>query len=167
MVLGPTDRRQRGVAASWVKGLAEVFKQEGLDGTALLREAGVDPAALDDPDARFPSETVGLLWQLAVARSGNPAIGLAVAQVPRPAPFDIVGYAMMSAPDLRGLLDRIARYFRVITDVANFTVSNDQDGCRARFDLVQGGAEVAWQRYAFFFGSPRVTVGEGAGTFST
>ena len=146
-----TERRQRGVAAFWVKGLVEVFRQEGLDAAALLREADVDPVALNDPDSRFPSDTVGLLWRLAVTRSGNPAIGLAAARVARPELFDVVGYAMMSAPDLRGLLERIARYFRIITESASFTVVADKDGYRTRFDLSHGGPEVAWQRYAFFF----------------
>jgi AraC-like DNA-binding protein len=132
-----------------VKGLIGVFQQEGLDTAAMLREAGVGSGALDDPDLRLPSETVELLWRLAVAQSGNPAVGLAAARVPRPALFDVVGYAMMSAPDLRGLLERVARYFRIITDVAFLAVSEDPEGCRACLNLPCGEAEVVWQRYAF------------------
>src|SRR5262249_6978412 len=80
------------VAAFWVKGVAETLKAGGLDVPALLDEAGLDTAALSDPDARFPTERVSLLWQLAVARSGNPAIGLLTSNVVRPASFDVVAY---------------------------------------------------------------------------
>lgn len=149
MVTSRTERRQVGVAAFWVKGLAGIFKDEGLDVRALFREAGVNLAALDNPDLRVPSETVGLLWRLAVKWSGNPAIGLAAARVPKPALFDVVGYAMMSSPDLRGLLARVARYFRVISGVVSFTVTANQEGYRARLELLDDPTGVTWQRYAF------------------
>src|SRR5215475_15401557 len=92
-------------AAFWVKGVAEALKAGGLDVAALLDEAGLDAAALSDPDARFPTERVSLLWQLAVVRSGNPAIGLLKPNVVRPASFDVVAYAMMSCPNLLGILE--------------------------------------------------------------
>jgi hypothetical protein len=48
------------------------------------------------------------LWQLAVARSGNPAIGLLNSDVVKPASFDVLAYAMMSSPSatsrVRGLV---------------------------------------------------------------
>jgi hypothetical protein len=59
---------QRSSAAFWVKGVVETLKAGGLDVAALLDEVGIDAAALSDPDARFPTESVSLLWQLAVAR---------------------------------------------------------------------------------------------------
>lgn len=150
MLTTRTERQQAGVAAFWVKGLLEVFKQEGLDAVSLAQEAGLNLAALENPDVRVPSEKIGLLWRLAVIRSGNPAIGLATAaRVPRPALFDVVSYAMMSAPDLRGLLERFARYVRIISNFVTFTVAAGQEGYRARLDLSGGGTEVAWQRYAF------------------
>jgi hypothetical protein len=83
-------------AAVWVKGIAEMLAAEGLDVRALLAVADIDPAALDAPGARLPTEKISRLWELAAERSGNPAIGLAQYQVARPASFDVVGYAMMS-----------------------------------------------------------------------
>src|SRR5215471_17949166 len=71
-------------AAFWVKGVAETLKAEGLDVSALFHEAGLNTTALSDPDSRFPTERVSLLWQLAVARSGNPAIGLATSNIVKP-----------------------------------------------------------------------------------
>jgi len=144
-----TEQAQLGIRACWVKGTVEAFKQEGLDVAALFQEAGLDLALLDDPDWRITTERCNLLWRLAVARSGNPVVGLAAARVPRPASFDVVGYAMMSAPDLRGVLERVVRYAGIIGGVATISVADDRDGCRFSLGLSGDGQEVPWQRSAF------------------
>jgi hypothetical protein len=63
----------------------------------LFKQLGLDYAALDDPDARFPQDSMTRLWQLAVELSGNPAIGLNMGKVVRPASFHVAGYALMSS----------------------------------------------------------------------
>jgi len=88
------------------RGGAEALKAEGLDVAVLFDEAGLDMAALSDPDSRFPTERVSLLWQLAVARSGDPAIGLANSNIAKPASFDVVAYTMLPSPNLLGILER-------------------------------------------------------------
>ena len=75
---------QHNCAAFWVNGVAETLKAEGLDVAALFHESGLEMRALTDPDSRFPTERVSLLWQLAAARSGNLAIGLAKSNISRP-----------------------------------------------------------------------------------
>lgn len=136
-------------AVFWVKGVVAALTDEGLDVAALFQEAGLDAAALGDPEARFPTEEVSRLWRLAVERSGNPVVGLAGALVPKPAVFDVVGYAMMSSPDLRGVLERAVRYIRIVSDAATLAVTADDDGCRLRLELLGGEDEVPWQRYCF------------------
>ena len=140
---------QRSAAAFWIKGVVETLKAGGLDVAALLDEAGFDAAALSDPDARFPTESVSLLWQLAVARSGNPAIGLLTSNVVRPASFDVVAYAMMSSPDLLGILKRLVRYVGIVSDAASLAVTEDHEGCRMTLELFGGGQPVPRQRFEF------------------
>ena len=41
---------QRGSAGFWVRGVADALKAEGLDVAVLFGEAGLDMAALSDPD---------------------------------------------------------------------------------------------------------------------
>src|SRR5271165_3299752 len=89
---------QPSCAAFWVRAVAEALRPEGLDLPALFAEAGLELAALKDPDARFASDNISILWHVAVARSGNPTVGLAGAQIAKPAAFDVVAYTMMSAP---------------------------------------------------------------------
>src|SRR5215468_9402652 len=136
-------------AAFWVKGVAETLKAEGLDVSALFHEAGLNTTALSDPDSRFPTERVSLLWQLAVERSGNPAIGLSTSNVVRPASFDVVAYTMMSSPNLLGILKRVVRYVGIVSDAASFAVTEDHDGCRMTLELFGGGQPVPRQRFEF------------------
>src|SRR5215469_1830441 len=90
---GRVVSRQSGCAAFWVRGIAAALESEGLDPGRLFAELGLDPGALDDPDARFASEKVDQVWQVAVPSSGNPAFGLASARTAKPASFDVVAYA--------------------------------------------------------------------------
>src|SRR6516225_4921408 len=140
---------QHTCAAFWVRGIAETLEPTGLDVAALLNEAGIDMMALRDPDSRFPTERVSLLWQLAVARSGNPAIGLVSSNVVKPASFDVVAYMMMSSPNLLGLLERIVRYVGIISDAASLAVTEDHEGYRMILELFGGGEPVPRQRFEF------------------
>src|SRR5215468_2172184 len=116
---------KRTTSAVWVKGIADMLSAEGLDARGLLVAAGIDPAQLDVPDGRLPSEKISHLWELAVERSGNPAIGLAQHQIVRAASFDVVGYTMMSCADLRGALERLIRYLLILSDALTMTLSEE------------------------------------------
>ena len=143
----PLDRRTN--AAFWVTGIAHALAAEQLDTPSLFREAGLDFAALQDPDARFDSDHVSHLWELAVARSGNAAIGLAGASRAGPGHFGVVAYSLMSSPDLLGVLSRIARYVQVVSDAATVTVLQQGDDYRLVLDLKHGLRAVPHQRFAF------------------
>ncbi|MGY3027301.1 hypothetical protein ACVWXR_005136 [Pseudomonas lurida] len=67
---------ERTTSASWAMGIVKALEMDGLDCRALFKQLGLDYAALDDPDARFPQDAMTRLWQRAVEVSGNPAIGL-------------------------------------------------------------------------------------------
>jgi len=146
------DRANRNSSAVfWVRHVVRAMTAEGLDMPALMRAAGIDPAVLDDPDGRVPSDKVSALWTLAVQRSGNPAIGLSAASKAGPGGFDLVGYAMMSVPDLRGVLERICRYVRIVSDVADMEVVETDGGVGVTLDLRVIALSVPWQRYAYDF----------------
>ena len=116
--MNETSAGQTTCAAFWVKSIAETLDAAGLDTDALFEEAGLELTALSDVDARFPTEGISRLWQLAVARSSNPAIGLASSSVVKPGSFDVVAYAMMSSPNLLGMLERTVRYVDILSDAA-------------------------------------------------
>jgi AraC-like DNA-binding protein len=142
---------KRATSAVWVKGIAEMLAAEGLDVDALFAAAGIDRAALEAPGARVQTETVSRIWELAVERSGNPAIGLAQHEVARPASFDVVGYAMMSCADLRSAFERLIRYMLILSDALTMTMSEERGGDRVTCVLSGGERPVPRQRIEFIF----------------
>src|SRR5262245_10839111 len=136
-------------SAVWVKGVADMLDAEGLDARALLVSAGIDPATLDVADGRLPTEKISRLWELAVERSGNPAIGLAQHQVVRPASFDVVGYTMMSSADLRTAFERLIRYLLILSDAFTMAIGKEDAGHRVTFELFGGERPVPRQRMEF------------------
>ena len=140
---------QPSCAAFWVRAIADALESEGLDLQALFAEAGLELAALRDPDRRFASDKVDHLWRLALARSGNPTLGLASSKVAKPASFDVVAYTMMSAPNLLGILERMSRYIRIFNDAALVTINGDAEGFRLTLEIYAGQQPVPWQRFGF------------------
>lgn len=141
------DRRTN--AAFWVTGIADALAVEQLDVPGLFRDAGLDFAALGDPDARFAIDQINLLWELALARSGRPAVGLIGAVQAKPRHFGIIAYALMSAPDLLGILHRMARYVGIVSDAAIVTVRKDGDAYRLILAVTPGSRPAPHQRFAF------------------
>lgn len=132
-----------------MRGVAEALASRGLDVPALFAEAGLDLHALDHPERRYPSERIAQLWELAVQRSGDRCIGLADPDMPQPGNFDVVGYAMMSAPHVRAALERLVRYLRIVSDAALLTLQPQDGGCWIRLDLFSGGRPTPQARYDY------------------
>jgi AraC-like DNA-binding protein len=110
---------ERTTSSNWALAIVQALELGGVDCARLFAELGLDYAALSDPDARFPQDAMTRLWQRAVALSGNPAIGLNMAQVVRPASFHVVGYALMSS---------LVRYQRIIGEGADLSFLPQPDG---------------------------------------
>ncbi len=115
------------VLSSWTTALLTTLAQQGVDGHELLRQAGLDPALLDDPNARYPVNSHAELWRLAVAATGNEAIGLQVAANARPTTFHALGYSISASASLLEVFERIERYFRIVTDAAEFKLEKNGD----------------------------------------
>ena len=140
---------RRTTSAVWVKGTVEMLAAEGLDVPKLLAEAGIDAAALETPAGRVPTERISRLWELAAERAGNPAIGIAQHEIARPASFDVVGYAMMSCPDMRTAFERLIRFMLIISDTFSMAMAEERDGYRISFVLFGGDRPVPRQRIEY------------------
>ena len=58
--------------SSWGLVIARALRARGSDPAALFAQAGVDPAALADPDARIPVQATARVWRLAAAETRDP-----------------------------------------------------------------------------------------------
>jgi AraC-like DNA-binding protein len=92
----------------------------GADAQALMADAGFQPGWLNDAEARMPLAVEERLWDGAAARTQDPLFGLHAAAAIRPGAFDVLDYAVRTAPDLRTALQRLARYNRLVHDLASF-----------------------------------------------
>jgi len=147
---GPAAPHSRTTSSAWVKGALDLFARFGLDLDTLLESAGIDKEALESPDIRVATEKLSRLWRSAAQKSGDPAIGLAHPHVPKPGNFDIVGYAMLSSPNLRTALHSFARYLRLVSDAAGMKlVESGQGHLRVELEINGGREPMPRQRIEF------------------
>ena len=145
----PKPIAERTTCTAWMRGVANTLAVQGLDAAALFQEAGLSVAQLEDADHRWPSEQVNRLWALAAKRSGNPAVALANPHLARPDHYGVVGYAMMSSPDLLIGLERLIRYLCIVSDAAVIRLDRARAGRWVRLDFYGGECPVPRQRYEY------------------
>jgi AraC-like DNA-binding protein len=109
--------------SSWARLVWEELQQRRLDARAIFAAAGLDPAELQDSNARFPAERMSHLWQLSEEKSGDPAIGVAIGMRWNPTTFHALGYAWLASATLAQAFHRLARYSRLINDASEFTLT--------------------------------------------
>jgi AraC-like DNA-binding protein len=109
---------------SWGRAVHRALLDAGCEADALFREAGLDPAALEDPQARYPIARSRRLWALAVAATGDPAFGLQAARRAHITSFHALGFAVMASLSLRDAFERCARYLAVVSDAASLRLED-------------------------------------------
>ncbi|WP_394559923.1 AraC family transcriptional regulator [Aquipseudomonas alcaligenes] len=125
--------------ASWTRALRRQLDSLGLDSAALCREAGLDPALMDDPNARYPLPATTRLWQLAVTASGDPTLGLHTSRHVAPTTFHAMGLAVMASGSLREVFERIVRYHQVVSDALELELREVGEVCELHLRLPPDG----------------------------
>ncbi len=98
--------------------MAKALEARGFDAPRLFERAGLDFAALDDPDARYPVRATALLWRLAVEATGDPCFGLEVARHTSPMTYHALGFSLAASSSVREAFERVVRYYRLVSDAA-------------------------------------------------
>lgn len=123
------------VAASIGAMIVAAARAMGADAAALAQQAGFDATHASDPDARIPIGVETLLWDEAARLTGDHAFGIHAAEGLRPGIFDVMDYAVRTAPTLRASLERLARYNRLVHDAAVFSLVQDGDALRVEHSV--------------------------------
>lgn len=118
------------VLTSWSRAVRRALDRSGCDSAALFAAAGLDMAALDDPNARYPLAATTRLWRLASQATANPCFGLAVAGEVTQTTFHALGYSLSASTTLQEAFERIVRYFRLVTDAADLEFIREADHYR-------------------------------------
>ena len=141
------------VRAAALSNFAEVARQVGVDPRGLLREAGLDPRILSDPDARVPAAAVVGLLETAAVRSGCQTFGLRMAESRRLADFGAVSLLMAHQPTLRDALDTVIRYRHLMNEALAMRVEDYGELVVLREELVVEGVQPSRQAYELAVGA--------------
>lgn len=114
----PSARRPIEVSAAIGAMIVAIAERRGVAPGELVAASGFDPKTGTDPDARIPIEVEQVLWREAAARAQDDAFGVHAAELVQPGAFDVLDYAIRTAPTLRVSLERLVRYNRLVHDVA-------------------------------------------------
>jgi AraC-like DNA-binding protein len=114
--------------------IMRVLEMHVVDARALLREAGVDPALLRDPNARISSTVLDEILTRAAARIPDPAFGLRAARCWHPSNLGVLGHAWLASSTLRAGLRLLKRYGRIIGEKAQLKVMDTREGLRVAYD---------------------------------
>jgi AraC-like DNA-binding protein len=109
------------VSATSLRPVTEALKRLALDVERVLRLAGLEEHDLSDPAARLPTSVEFALWDAIVEVSGDPAIGLRVAEHLDPGALGSFGYLLDHSATLEEVVTRAQRYARVVDDLAQVT----------------------------------------------
>jgi len=98
------------VPTHYLNSFISFAEAHGASRRELLKEAAVSQETLEDPEARIEYEQYELLIQRAVARSGNPALGMRMADQLPITTHGLLGYAAMSSETLEEELSFVTRF---------------------------------------------------------
>lgn len=100
----------------------KALQDSGVAADDVFSKAGLDPALLRDPAARFPYAGMTRLWNLAVETTGDPCFGLRAVRFWHPTTLHALGFAWFVSATLKEGFERIERYFRLVgtSGVARF-----------------------------------------------
>jgi AraC-like DNA-binding protein len=99
----------------------------GLDRAQLMSAAGIEEGSLRDPDSRVPVRRIFLLWRACLERCSDPTVGLRMGSGTALRDVGLVGYAMANRRTLRGALECLSRYSRILTEVFQCSLRGEED----------------------------------------
>jgi len=119
--------------ASAARILWRVIERHGTDPVTVFREAGLDPALMNESRARCADSKTRAAWREAARLIDDPCFGLLAAEVWRPTDFHALGYAFLASRTLRTGIERIARYNAVVDPIVRFESTLEDDHLRLTY----------------------------------
>jgi hypothetical protein len=100
------------------RALIDACARLGLDTKQILKAANLDPATIQDPDARIPIEQVDVLWQTAYDLSKDPNLALHAIEVLPFGAYRVIDLIASSAPTIGAALVKVSEYFPLIYELS-------------------------------------------------
>lgn len=131
--------------ATWMRGLAQQLKHLGHSPEQLFKEAGLDYALMDQPEARFPVVNTTRLWQMAVQLTGDEALGLKTIRFITPTSFHSVGMSVLASRTLDEAFQRLSKFGDLITDASEMLLQHKADDTFELAIRLRGDVQPAFQ----------------------
>jgi len=118
----------RTVAVAYVRTLLGAIEGYGVSPAEVLMGTRVDSAALDSPNSRIGVEDLHRIWEQGLTLTGDPLLGLKVAEASKPSTFRVLGLATMSSDSLQAALALMLRYYRLVSESSVLSAQTHDDG---------------------------------------
>lgn len=82
---------------------------------------------LNDSGRAVPFETAYRSWELALAHTGDPLLGLHLGETSTPSILGLIGHLMQSSPDLLTAYQQVCRHAALATDMFHYAISIGRD----------------------------------------
>lgn len=128
--------RETTVAATVLADMLQYLEQRGVPRSEIARETAVELSMPLPADHRVPGSAVERLFAFAEKRLSDPLVGLHMAEAYNPGTLDILGYVVLSCHTIGEVLDRFARYARLLNDGMRVEVISEAKAayCRVEYD---------------------------------
>ncbi|WP_455197040.1 AraC family transcriptional regulator [Kaarinaea lacus] len=122
-----------------------------LNSESLFRDAGLDHSKIYDPNYRYPDAGMFKLWRLALQQTNDECLGLKVAQHIQATTLHALGFAWLSSSTLKDALERLVRYYRLVTDVEKLSLTEGDKHYSLQLARKSPDIEYIDQDYDAFF----------------
>jgi AraC-like DNA-binding protein len=106
--------------ASWVLSLGALLDEKGFPSEPIFRRCGIDPDLSPEGESRVSLARFASLVTEALHVTGDSGLGLEYGRRGRISHFGILGYALLSASDLRQAIELVSRYYEIFDPVISF-----------------------------------------------
>lgn len=117
------------VSSPYINSLIKLAATANLDAYDILRQAGIDPTRLSDPDARFPFDFFLHAWHIAADRLQDPCLGLHAAKLFHPSTYGPLACVLLTCPTLGEATRQLLRFQHLLETGALVELGHDQEAC--------------------------------------
>jgi AraC-like DNA-binding protein len=123
------------ISSSITLALLEGAARSGIPRERLIAAAGLDAAALEDTDTRLSYDVHRAVWEAAERATGDPALGLHIAEAVPTQRFGLVARTCLTSPDVGTALANLVRYSRLLRSDIAYTLIEEGDAVRFGFGM--------------------------------
>jgi len=116
--------------------LWNILESYNEDPTSVFKQVGLDIEKMRVPGARYNKDKVAKLWEETARLIEDPCFGLAAATSWHPSFLGTLGYAMLASSSLRITLERLVRFFGIITSVNTGELIEDDVNGTLTFNFI-------------------------------